>query len=146
MVKNIKEMIKRHEGFRDRVYKDSVGVLTIGYGHALHEGSKMPGVVLELLFDHDFSQATFEAARICKHFNVTLGANRFGVIIDMIFNLGYDRLSKFKKMWSALQQFRYHEAAAEMLDSMWATQVGSRAQELATIMATGGFQVCNRDS
>ena len=30
---DLKEKIKEHEGFRDQVYKDSLGFATIGYGH-----------------------------------------------------------------------------------------------------------------
>ena len=30
---DLKARIKEHEGFRDQVYKDSLGFATIGYGH-----------------------------------------------------------------------------------------------------------------
>ena len=33
--------LKRHEGLRLEVYEDSEGVLTVGYGHALHVGSRI---------------------------------------------------------------------------------------------------------
>ena len=44
-----KNMIKKHEGFRDYVYKDSVGVLTGGWGHAFHEGSRLSKKIAEIL-------------------------------------------------------------------------------------------------
>ena len=31
------ESIKRHEGFRDRVYDDSLGIPTIGFGFAIKD-------------------------------------------------------------------------------------------------------------
>lgn len=139
MAENIKEMIKRHEGFRDRVYVDSVGVLTVGYGHALLPGSKVSQAVCDLLFEADFRNAYVGAVELCNDHGVVLGTTRLCVIIDMCFNLGPDRLRKFKKMWAALQQHDYSGAAAEMLDSKWATQVGKRAHELSAIMATGRF-------
>jgi len=40
----------------------------------------------------------------------------------------------------ALKQSDYDTAAAELLDSRWSTQVGSRAQELATQIRTGNWQ------
>ena len=33
MFEDVKERIKGHEGFNNRVYKDSLGKRTIGYGH-----------------------------------------------------------------------------------------------------------------
>ena len=30
---NLKERIKKHEGFVNKIYKDSLGFATIGYGH-----------------------------------------------------------------------------------------------------------------
>ena len=51
-----------------------------------------------------------------------------------MFNLGYDRLSKFKKFLYALKKGLYEDAANEMLDSLWAKQVGNRATQLAALM------------
>ena len=55
--KDIQEMIKRHEGYRDRVYMDSVGVPTGGYGHAFLNGSPLPAMVCDLLFQQDYDIA-----------------------------------------------------------------------------------------
>ena len=55
-------------------------------------------------------------------------------VTDMIFNMGYDRVSKFKKMLTAFSKGDYDTAANEMLDSAWAIQVGNRAQQLALLM------------
>jgi|TARA_Y100000310_G_C20616072_1_gene780696 GH24 family phage-related lysozyme (muramidase) len=56
------------------------------------------------------------------------------VLIDMSFNLGYNRLSKFKKLKSALIGKDYAEASAEMKDSKWYHQVGNRSKELVNYM------------
>jgi lysozyme len=55
----------------------------------------------------------------------------------MIFNLGIARFSAFKKTISLIEEGSYSEAAQEMLDSRWANQVGSRANELSEMMRTG---------
>ena len=47
------------------------------------------------------------------------------------------RLNKFKKMWSAIEDEDYNNAAVEMLDSRWAEQVKGRATRLSDIMRTG---------
>jgi len=55
----------------------------------------------------------------------------------MAFNLGFNGLMQFKRMWKHLGRHDYPGAAKEMLNSKWAFQVGNRAIELAKIMRTG---------
>ena len=59
------------------------------------------------------------------------------IVANMAFNLGMPRLNKFKKMWSAIEDEDYNNAAVEMLDSRWAEQVKGRATRLSNIMRTG---------
>ena len=40
MYEQLKERIKEHEGFVPRIYKDSLGFATIGYGHLVKEGEQ----------------------------------------------------------------------------------------------------------
>ena len=56
------------------------------------------------------------------------------VCINMAFNLGRNRLSKFKKMITAVNEGNYQKAADEMIDSKWYRQVGRRSEELVEIM------------
>jgi len=62
---------------------------------------------------------------------------RQAVLVDMAFNLGRAGLASFQKMRAALALGDFERAAAEMLDSLWARQVGRRARELAEMMQTG---------
>ena len=134
---HVKNMIKLHEGYRGEVYADSVGVLTCGYGHALHEGSEIPLKVNELLFEIDFNKAVENAMKLVSTRSIQVDDVRFAVITDMMFNLGYRGLSKFKNMIAALQSEDYVTASREMLRSKWRTQVGKRAEKLAEMMETG---------
>jgi lysozyme len=59
--------------------------------------------------------------------------------MDMAFNMGVPRLCKFKRMWAAIYDGDYTTAAVEMLDSRWATQVGTRAIKLSKAMEEGKF-------
>ena len=52
------------------------------------------------------------------------------VMANMSFNLGINRLMKFKNFLSAMQNNDWDKAAVEMLDSRWAIQVGPRAIRL----------------
>jgi lysozyme len=133
------DFIKRDEGYRESVYMDSVGVPTLGWGHALHESSFVPKEVCEIFFEHDFKRAEYQLQRLIDKYQVPLNSIRKFVILNMIFNLGSAGVEKFKKMWQALQQTPpdYEEAARQMLDSKWAGQVGKRATYLAGLMERG---------
>lgn len=56
------------------------------------------------------------------------------IVYNMMFNLGVPKLLKFKKMWKALENQDYAEAAKEMKDSNWYRQVGNRAKRLVKKM------------
>lgn len=133
----VKDMIKLHEGYRNQVYLDSVGVPTCGWGHAFHVGSEVPLEVNEILFEKDFNKAAANAMNFVSVNSILTDEVRFAVITDMMFNLGYKGLSKFKKMIAALRSEDYVTAAKEMLNSKWAKQVGKRATKLAKMMETG---------
>jgi len=56
------------------------------------------------------------------------------IIANMMFNLGYPRLSKFKGMKAAVDARSWDSAADEMVDSKWYTQVPNRARRLVARM------------
>lgn len=131
------EMLKRHEGFRSFPYKDSLGILTIGYGRNL-EQCGISEREAEYLLKNDVDRAVRDVKDILGEddFNF-LGSARQSVLVNMCFNLGKPRLAGFKKMFSAIKKHDYTLAAAEMLNSKWAEQVGMRAEELANYMDKG---------
>lgn len=130
---NAEDLIKRHEGFSDRVYLCSEGIPTVGWGHALHVGTLVPMGTCELFFEQDIRKVYEDY--------LTLGLNldevRKAVVVNMIFNLGLAGFRKFKRTIFLIRNGDYILAGAEMLDSKWATQVGKRAIELSEMMATG---------
>lgn len=131
-----KEMIRRHEGESLKPYRCSEGKLTIGVGRNLDD----VGISKEesdMLFSADLQDAIIEARSFS--FFKDLSDVRKSVIVDMIFNLGLPRFSKFKKMLKAIETGDYNAAAFEMLNSKWANQVGYRAEELADMMKLNRF-------
>lgn len=128
-----KALIQRHEGYRDRVYLDTEGIPTVGWGHAFLPGSKVSREICEMLFDADYA----DACRDYTTLGLTLNPVRRSVIINMLFNLGLPRFAKFRRLLDALRRGDYSQAAAEMLDSKWAKQVGNRADDLAEMMRAG---------
>lgn len=129
--------IKRHEGYRDRVYLDSEGKLTCGWGHHLWIGSRVSEEISELFFKQDLADAISDYGRILPSLRKRLNAARARVIVEMIFNMNLAKVQQFKLMWSAIYDGDFNRAADEMLNSKWATQVGLRATELAEIMRKG---------
>lgn len=131
---SIVRMIKEHEGLSLSMYYDSVGVPTIGYGHNLNY--PISEEAANQIFMDDL-QIAVNGLLINKPVADTLNPERFGVLCDMCFNLGINRLLGFKKMWAAIEAGDFDTAADEMLDSKWAAQVGRRSIELSRIMRTG---------
>jgi lysozyme len=133
----IKDRIKKHEGYRDTIYTDSLGYNTIGYGHLVVEDGFIPGVQyskkeLEEVFEKDFAIAIQGANKLVGDFDIVDDA--FGVVVEMCFQLGFPRVSKFKFFLAALKIQDYEKAAEEMLLSKWHEQTPSRCQELSNIM------------
>jgi len=58
------------------------------------------------------------------------------ILINMYFNLGRAGLLGFRNTLRYISQKNYKQAAANMLKSLWARQVGRRARELARRMET----------
>ena len=131
-MQDLLESIKKHEGFVEHVYDDSLGIPTIGYGFAIKD----------LVLDEDIA----EEILIRKLERLKRNANsRFKwledmpvavqeVILNMCYQLGVTGVSKFRKAISAFQEGEWHEAADEMLDSLWARQTPNRAKELSNIV------------
>ena len=87
------------------------------------------------ILEKDLQSAIDQADDMCK--NLTISDDAKIIIIEMIFQLGGTGVSKFRKMWQALQQDPpdYAEASVQMLDSRWAKQTPNRAKEMARHMS-----------
>lgn len=133
--KAARALIIAHEGFRDRPYRDSMGFLTIGYGHCL-DSHPITQVAAGHILDDDLDWFVTALHRNVPGFDGFEPA-RQAVLIDMAFNLGLIGIMKFHGMWKAIMAGNWEAAANEMMDSSWAVQVGQRALEDARIMRTG---------
>jgi lysozyme len=127
--------LKRDEGFRDRPYRDSAGVLTVGYGWNM-ETRPMRESEATARLSNDRDHAIRELARAFPWFEA-LSDNRRRALANMAFNLGLSRLRSFRKMLKALAEEDFETAANEALNSRWAEQVGNRADRIATLIRSG---------
>jgi lysozyme len=134
------EQLKIDEGVVYEVYKDHLGYPTFGVGHLVLEsdpefgaevGTPITEDRVKDCFDSDLAIAVSECDRLYEE-------GVFGdlpdevqqILVNMMFNMGRTRLSKFKKMHEAILKGDWAEAAVEGRDSQWHKQVTNRAERL----------------
>lgn len=133
----LEKLIVKNEGLRHKAYQDTKGIWTIGVGRNIQE----VGISEEeayFLLRNDIKRC-YDEAKQFSWFEY-LETPRQHVIIDMLFNLGLTRFKKFTRMISALETADFTRASAEMMDSKWSRDVGSRADRNAYVMLYGDYQ------
>ena len=144
------EELARDEGSRSKPYQDTLGIWTVGIGHNLEEH----GLPVEMLVDviaragglteNEIDLLTDDHLLIARtHLDTiipmwrSLSDARQRVLLNMIFNLGPTRFQGFRLFIGALKRGDIKEAAVQMMDSLWATQVGDRAIRLRDMLLKG---------
>lgn len=152
---DIKEFIIKHEGYRNKVYNDSLGIPTIGIGFnllrpdarnilnrlGLDYNSVLSGTTIltddqvKEIFVICLKIAYADVKKYIPNYdglprNIKLG------LIDLSFNLGYNRLNKFVKTRELILKGDYKGAANELIKSKWATQVGNRAKSIVSLFSS----------
>ena len=133
---NLKEMIAKHEGYEPRVYKCTNGYDTIGYGFAIKDlymdkevadlilDQKIQQMLKRILSDEDWGNWFPEKPQKIQE-----------VLINMIFQIGFSGVKRFKKTIQYIKDDNFLMAAEEMLDSKWAkSDSPNRAKELSEIV------------
>ena len=138
---SVYEQLKIDEGVVYEIYNDHLGYPTFGIGHLITESDPEHGCtegtpVSEERVAEAFEQDLNIAIRECL---VLYGERWFDfpdevkeILVNMMFNLGRPRLSKFKNMQAALDKGDWVTAAVEGRDSRWYYQVGNRSERLMT--------------
>lgn len=144
------DQLSRHEGIKNKVYLDSKGIPTVGIGfnltdpnnkrilskHGITDEQLRRGLSkqqIKVLFEESLKQAKRDALKFLPDL-MNHPVQVQNAVIDMAFNLGYSRLNKFAQFKKALQSKNYTEASNQMLNSLWARQVGNRAKYLASLV------------
>jgi lysozyme len=130
---DLQQWIKRYEALKLQIYTDTAGNPTIGWGRNLRKGISTDEA--ELMFQNDFKETVAELEPYEWYTELPYGVKT--AIINMNFNLGINKLLGFKRMILALTAKNYTLAAREALDSLWATQVGQRAKDVAVMIREG---------
>ena len=129
---DIKELLTLHEGLELKAYKCTAGKITIGVGRNVEELGITHDEAMYLL-SNDIQRVVDELLANVDGYN-SLSDVRKSVLIDMCFNLGISRFLQFKNFLAAVERGDWTDAAREMLDSRWATQVGQRSVRLSEMM------------
>jgi len=136
----IAEQLIVDEGVVFEVYQDSLGFPTFGVGHLIREGDPEYGLPIgaEILesrvwetFEDDIEVAISECKMLYGDYTFAKFPGEVQeVLVNMMFNLGRTKLSKFRKMYRHLQNGDWGFAAMEGRDSLWYKQVTDRAERL----------------
>ena len=126
---NLIDSIKKHEGYVGIVYKDSLGIDTIGYGFAIKD-LELDEDICDIILERKITQLI---DRINKKFSwyKYMPQEIKDIVTEMCYQLGVTGFSKFKKTIAYLQDKKWEEASVEMLDSLWARQTPNRAKEMS---------------
>lgn len=134
-IEELEKLLIDHEGYEKKPYVDTVGKITIGVGWNLSDKGLPESIIKQLLF-----QSILEAIEDCdalfENF-ADFSENRQLALVDMAFNLGRARLSRFNNMRKAIANGDWVKAGDEALDSKWAKQVKGRANTIAKMLKDG---------
>lgn len=136
---------KLNEGYYKCVYKDPVGIPTVGvgfnlnkfgareeieavganYGKVLNGTECLSDSQIRELFDKDMNSAVSCVESWISNWS-SIGTSRQSALADMSFNLGCAGIRAFVSMKSSIESGNYEAAAEDMQKSLWCRQVGGR--------------------
>jgi len=141
-LEKLRKELEIDEGRVDEIYNDHLGYPTFGIGHLVVEhdaeygkevGTYVPENRVIKAFEQDIETVLSDCNRLYEDFE-DLPEEAQRVIANMMFNMGYPRLSKFEGMKSGVDARDWNQAADEMVDSRWYYQVINRANRLVERM------------
>jgi lysozyme len=123
--------LQRFEGLRLKPYKCSAGKLTIGYGRNL-EDRGISEAEANMLLAEDYDNCYKLAERLVKPEDHP--ASAMVVLVEMIFQLGFEGTRLFKRFLAAINKKDYKLASLEIKSSTWAEQTPNRVKYLASLL------------
>ena len=141
-IEQVQKQLEIDEGVVYKIYTDHLGYPTFGIGHLITKndpefeepvGTPVSKERVDSVFAIDIKIAEDECC-VLYPFWEELPEEVQEILVNMMFNLGRPRLTKFKKMNTALEMGDWKTAAIEGRDSRWYHQVGNRSERLMTRM------------
>lgn len=141
-------MLKADEGIKSQVYTDSLGYKTIGVGFNMDQPNalkiwaeakipenfllvrakkdKLSEKSIQTLLEITTANAVKDIKKLVPDFN-KLTKNQRMALINMMFQMGYNRLSKFKETLKLINAKDFKAARLQARKSLWAQQTPERA-------------------
>ena len=141
-LEKLRKQLEIDEGVKYEIYLDHLGYPTFGIGHLVipsykeyreDVGTRVSEERVRECFDKDVESVLRDCTLLYKDFD-ELPEEAQQIIANMMFNMGYTRLSKFKGMKRGVDARDWNKAADEMVDSRWYKQVTNRANRLVERM------------
>ena len=148
-IQQLREQLEIDEGVRYDIYLDHLGLPTFGIGHLVTKTDPESGQAVGTpiskervaeCFDMDVQSVINDCNKLYEDFE-DLPEEVQQIIANMMFNMGYTRLSKFKGMKRGVDSKDWNQAADEMVDSRWYRQVTNRANRLVERMRAVGTKL-----
>ena len=148
------DRLKVAEGFRAKPYRDTRGILTIGYGTDIEKGladgeiewlnshrgeqtdilkSGITKVEAEWLLRHRVAEKQREIAREWPYY-AHLADQLKDALVDAAYQLGVDGLLKFHRMLAAIERSDWGAAEREARDSEWNGETPHRVDDLVEVL------------
>lgn len=152
-IQQLRKQLEIDEGVKYDIYLDHLGLPTFGIGHLVTKTDPESGQAVGTpiskervaeCFDMDVQSVINDCNKLYKDFE-DLPEEVQQIIANMMFNMGYTRLSKFKGMKRGVDSLNWNQAADEMVDSRWYRQVTNRANRLVERMRAVGTKLGARD-
>ena len=128
-IEQLRLELEDDEGVKYEIYNDHLGYPTFGIGHLVKDDDPEHGMPVGTpvseervaeAFDQDIETVLEDCCKL--------------IVANMMFNLGYPRLSAFRGMKAGVDARDWEAAADEMVDSRWYNQVPNRALRLVNRM------------
>ena len=119
---NSLSLIKKFEGFRDKVYICPAGHKTIGYGHLIRFNEKLEQIdeiQASNLLEEDLNTSKLAVFRNIK---IELNDNEFGALVSFCFNLGAGILQR-STLRQKVNNNEHDMAALEFLKYIYANGI-----------------------
>jgi len=134
-VQQLRSDLKRDEGLRLKPYLDTVGKVSIGYGRNLDDRGISEDEA-EFLLAEDVKLVLNDIRHLFPWvLNET--QNRQRAFANLLFNLGATKLGKFKNTLAHWAAGQHQKAADGIRASLYAKQVGARAERIAKLVEQG---------
>ena len=140
---SVYDQLKIDEGVEYEIYYDHLGYPTFGVGHLITakdeehgkpEGTPVSEERVRECFEKDLDTSVRECYALYGDRWDSFPHEAQEIMVNMMFNMGRPRLSKFKNMNAALNLGDWKLAAVEGRDSRWYHQVTNRANRLVVRM------------